>query len=106
MTAQIIPFPPRAPFAVRIEREGPAWLVVCRRHAWLYGNYRAVVVDADKIGHEALQQHDTKQKLREMWADSIFNPAGEVDRSLQIRIRSGFLRNGLQPAFRLRDTGR
>jgi hypothetical protein len=49
MTAQIIPFPPCAPFAVRIEREGPAWLVVCRRHAWLYGNYRAVVVDADTI---------------------------------------------------------
>jgi dephospho-CoA kinase len=48
--------------------------------AALFAKHGAVVVDADKIGHEALQQHDTKQKLREMWADSIFNPAGEVDR--------------------------
>jgi hypothetical protein len=32
-SAQIIPFPQRGPFAVRVEREGEAWLVVCRDHA-------------------------------------------------------------------------
>jgi hypothetical protein len=38
MTAQILPFPPRGPFAVRVEREfereHPAYLVICRDHGW------------------------------------------------------------------------
>ncbi len=38
MTAQIIQFSVRGPFVVRIEREGPAWLVVCRDHGWLFGD--------------------------------------------------------------------
>jgi dephospho-CoA kinase len=46
----------------------------------LFAKLGAVVVDADKIGHEALQQPDIKQKLREAWGESIFNSARDVDR--------------------------
>lgn len=46
----------------------------------LFAKLGAVIVDADKIGHEALQQPDIKQKLREAWGEVIFNSAGEVDR--------------------------
>lgn len=49
MTARIIPFPQRAPFAVRIEREGAAWLVVCRDHGWLHGDRGAAIADANAI---------------------------------------------------------
>ena len=49
MTARIIPFPQRAPFAVRIEREGPAWLVTCRDHGWLHGDRDAAIADANTI---------------------------------------------------------
>jgi hypothetical protein len=49
MTAKILPFPPRGPFAVRIEREGQAWLVVCRNHAWLHGSRREAVAEATEL---------------------------------------------------------
>jgi hypothetical protein len=49
MTAQVIRFPVRRSVVVRIEREGPAWLVVCRDHGWLHGDYRAAVTDANTI---------------------------------------------------------
>jgi hypothetical protein len=35
MSAIILPFPI---FHVRIAREGPAWLVICRDHGWLHGS--------------------------------------------------------------------
>ena len=38
MTARIIPFPQRGPIAVRVVRDGEAWLVVCRDHGWLHGD--------------------------------------------------------------------
>jgi hypothetical protein len=37
MSAKILQFPKRAPFAVTISREGEAWLVTCRNHSWLCG---------------------------------------------------------------------
>jgi hypothetical protein len=46
MTARILQFPPRAPFAVRIEREGEAWLVLCRSHGWLHGSPREAIIEA------------------------------------------------------------
>ena len=51
MTAKIIPFPARGPFAVRIEREreGQAWLVICRSHGWLFGSRREAVAEAQEI---------------------------------------------------------
>ena len=35
MSAAILPFPI---FHVRIVREGPAWLVICRDPGWLHGS--------------------------------------------------------------------
>jgi nitrogen-specific signal transduction histidine kinase len=49
MSANVILFPQRAPFAVRVEREGPAWLVTCRSHAWLHGSHHEAVTDAKVI---------------------------------------------------------
>jgi hypothetical protein len=49
MTAQIISFPPRAPFVVRVEREASAWLVLCRDHGWLHGDRLAAIADANYI---------------------------------------------------------
>lgn len=49
MTAQIIPFPPRGPFTVHVEREGAAWLVICRDHGWLHGDRRKAIFDAIEI---------------------------------------------------------
>ncbi|MGA7737352.1 MAG: hypothetical protein WCB22_18195 [Pseudolabrys sp.] len=49
MTAQIIPFPPRAPFAVRVQPDDDGWLVVCRSHGWLHGNRLAALADANAI---------------------------------------------------------
>jgi hypothetical protein len=49
MTAQILPFPPRGPFVVRVEREGAAWLVICRDHGWLHGDRHAANAEAVEI---------------------------------------------------------
>ena len=38
MSAVILPFPF---FHVRIVREGPAWLVICRDHGWLHASANA-----------------------------------------------------------------
>jgi hypothetical protein len=42
MTAVILPFPV---FHVRIAREGPAWLVICRDHGWLHGSRADAAAD-------------------------------------------------------------
>jgi hypothetical protein len=47
MTAGIIKFPERGPFAVRIEREAEAWLVVARDHGWLHGSRHEAEAEAD-----------------------------------------------------------
>ena len=49
MTASIIKFPERGPFAVRIEREAEAWLVIFRSHAWLFGSRHAAMTEANGI---------------------------------------------------------
>ena len=71
MSARIIPFPQRAPFAVRIEREGPAWLVTCRSHAWVHGSHHEAVTDAKAIArgfgvvvtHPPIQQN-SRERMR------------------------------------------
>ena len=45
----IIAFPQRGPFAVRVEREAAAWLVVARAHGWLFGNRREAIAEAEEI---------------------------------------------------------
>jgi hypothetical protein len=49
MTAKIIPFPPRGPFAVRVLCDDDGWLVVCRSHDWLHGSLREAFLDAATI---------------------------------------------------------
>ena len=49
MTAQIIKFPARAPFVVRVEPEQDAWLVVCRDHGWLHSDRVSAIADAQTI---------------------------------------------------------
>lgn len=40
----------------------------------------AVVVDADKEGHEVLRAQDTKQEIRDAFGQSVFDESGEVVR--------------------------
>jgi hypothetical protein len=49
MSGSIIPFPARGPFAVRLEREGNAWLIVCRQHGWLCGSRPDALGQATEI---------------------------------------------------------
>jgi hypothetical protein len=43
MSADILPFPL---FHVRIAREAPAWMVICRDHGWLHGSHADAAADA------------------------------------------------------------
>ena len=49
MTARVIPCPPRNPFTISVERDGPAWLVVCRKHGWLHGDRRSAIAEAKML---------------------------------------------------------
>jgi hypothetical protein len=49
MTARILRFPPRGPFAVRIEREPPAWMVIYRNHGWLFGSRSEAFASARRL---------------------------------------------------------
>jgi hypothetical protein len=69
MSARVILFPQRAPLVVRVEREGPAWLVTCRNHGWLHGDRSAAIADANTIArgfgvvisHPPIQQNSRKR---------------------------------------------
>ena len=71
MSARIIPFPQRGPFAVRVVREGAAWLVTCRSHGWLHGSHHEAVTDAETIArgfgvvvnHPPIQQN-SRERMR------------------------------------------
>jgi hypothetical protein len=49
MMADVLRFPERGPFAVRIEREDSAWLVVARDHGWMFGSHHEALADAERI---------------------------------------------------------
>lgn len=40
----------------------------------------AVALDADRMGHEVLQEPEVKEVLRRRWGETVFDAAGEVDR--------------------------
>jgi hypothetical protein len=48
MTARILAFAARGPFAVHVAREDDeaAWLVVCREHGWLCGSHPEAIAEA------------------------------------------------------------
>lgn len=43
-------------------------------------SHGAVILDADRIGHEVLLRESVKEALREEWGEAVFDNAGEVDR--------------------------
>ena len=45
-------------------------------------SFGAVVLDADRIGHNVLLQESVKTAIRAQWGDHVFSSEGEVDRSL------------------------
>jgi hypothetical protein len=51
MSAVILRFPNRGPFAVRVEHEvdGDGWMVIACDHAWLHGGRNGAILDADQI---------------------------------------------------------
>ena len=50
----------------------------------------AVVIDADRLGHEVLRESEVKAALVERWGDEILDPAGEVNRAaVASRVFSG-----------------
>ena len=44
------------------------------------GELGAVVIDADKVGHEALTRSDVKQEILANFGKEVFGPDGEIDR--------------------------
>jgi dephospho-CoA kinase len=40
----------------------------------------AVVLDADRAGHEVLREPEVKQAIRGRWGDGVFGADGEIDR--------------------------
>lgn len=46
----------------------------------------AVVLDADRTGHEVLREPEVKAALRQRWGDKIFGAPGEIDRPAVGRI--------------------
>lgn len=40
----------------------------------------AVIVDADRLGHETLENPEVKEAIRHRWGASVFNADGQVDR--------------------------
>jgi dephospho-CoA kinase len=46
----------------------------------LLESHGALRIDADRLGHEVLQQPEVRDALRARWGAEIFNASGEVDR--------------------------
>lgn len=46
----------------------------------------AVVLDADRAGHEVLHEEEVRRALRERWGEEIFNDRGEIHRAAVARI--------------------
>jgi dephospho-CoA kinase len=63
--------------------------------AGLAAKRNVAVIAADPIGHEVLRRPAVMAELRHRWGDSVFTPAGEVDRA-----RLGSLVFGDDPAAR------
>ena len=58
-------------------------------------NKGAVLLDADRTGHEVLKQEAVKQAARERWGDKIFGPEGEIHRPALAKIVFGPPRDSL-----------
>lgn len=63
--------------------------------AGLAAKRNVAVIAADPIGHEVLRRPEVKARMHQHWGDSVFTPAGEIDRA-----RVGQLVFGEDPASR------
>ena len=48
-SASILEFPARRYSVIRVEREGPAWLVIVREHGWLHGSRQDALAEAGEL---------------------------------------------------------
>lgn len=48
--------------------------------AGCFEEWGAIVLDADRAGHEVLQRTDVREQIRNLWGDSVFHSDGQVDR--------------------------
>lgn len=56
----------------------------------MFSELGAVVINADAIGHEVLEQEEVREAARERWGDGIFDPeTGQIIRSALARIVFG-----------------
>ena len=49
----------------------------------------AVILDADRAGHEVLQEESVRRALRQRWGDDVFDDRGGVDRAAVAQIVFG-----------------
>ena len=49
----------------------------------------AVILDADRAGHEVLQEKSVRRALRQRWGDDVFDDRGGVDRAAVAQIVFG-----------------
>lgn len=49
--------------------------------AGIFTEWGAALIDADKIGHELLEQPEIQRKIRWEWGEDVFNSEGCVDRT-------------------------
>lgn len=50
--------------------------------AWVAKKHSVVVIDADQIGHQTLQQPVVQQKIRQQFGETVFDNSGNIDRSI------------------------
>jgi dephospho-CoA kinase len=56
---------------------------------WVAGQANVLVIDADKLGHEALQLDSVKSALRQRFGDVVFDQSGDINRGALARIVFG-----------------
>ncbi len=57
--------------------------------SWVAAEFQrlgAVVLDADRMGHEVLTESDIQAAVRNRWGSAVFHPLGEIDRATVARI--------------------
>lgn len=51
-----------------------------------FADWGAIILDADRVGHEVLREPDVIQQLVARWGSHVLNAAGEINRSAVARI--------------------
>lgn len=56
---------------------------------WVAERLPLLMIDGDAVGHEVLREPETKEQLREVFGESIFQPDGEIDRGAVAKLVFG-----------------